>query len=281
MNFLMSFNMAMDYLETVLDTEIDEAEIFKITGYSYPMFSRIFSIFTDFTLHEYIRLRRLTKAAMEISESNIKIIDIALKYGYDSPNSFTSAFKKFHNTSPVNVRKGAAIKVFSKLRLSLSIQGGEKMNARIEVKKGFMVAGVKKENINSKLCPEVWEELFSKADYNELSSLGNKMSYGVCYDVQDVNEINYMAGFDVEDIERAKKIGLEIMEIPEAKYACIELVGKVPECIHMGWKFAMETFLPENRYKHSGSPDFEVYFEGDMYSDDYVMELWIPIIKED
>ncbi|EFM38999.1 transcriptional regulator, AraC family [[Eubacterium] yurii subsp. margaretiae ATCC 43715] len=144
MNFLMSFNMAMDYLETVLDQEVDEREILKITGYSYPMFSRIFSIFTDFTLYEYIRLRRLTKAGMEISESNIKIIDIALKYGYDSPNSFTSAFKKFHNTSPVNVRKGAPIKVFSKLRLSLSIQGGEKMNARIEVKKAFKVAGVKK-----------------------------------------------------------------------------------------------------------------------------------------
>lgn len=280
MNFLMSFNMAMDYLETVLDQEVDEREILKITGYSYPMFSRIFSIFTDFTLYEYIRLRRLTKAGMEISESNIKIIDIALKYGYDSPNSFTSAFKKFHNTSPVNVRKGAPIKVFSKLRLSLSIQGGEKMNARIEVKKAFKVAGVKKENINSKLCPEVWEELFSKADYNELSSLGNKMNYGVCYDVQDVNKINYMAGFDVEDIEKAKKLGLEIMEIPQAKYACIELVGKVPDSIHFGWKFAMETFLPENGYKHSGSPDFEVYFEGDMYSDDYVMELWIPIEKE-
>ena len=138
-----------------------------------------------------------------------------------------------------------------------------------------------KENINSKLCPEVWEELFSKADHNQLSSLGNKMSYGVCYDVQDVNKINYMAGFDVEDIEKAKKLGLEIMEIPEAKYACIELVGKVPNSIHVGWKFAMETFLPENGYKHSGTPDFEVYFEGDMYSDDYVMELWIPIVKED
>ena len=65
MNFLMSFNVAMDYLETVLDQEIDEVEILKITGYSYPMFSRIFSIFTGFTLHEYIRLRRLTKAAIK------------------------------------------------------------------------------------------------------------------------------------------------------------------------------------------------------------------------
>ncbi len=88
-----------------------------------------------------------------------------------------------------------------------------------------------------------------------------------------------MVCYDVNDKEKAKKMGLEVIEIDEAEYAVIELVGPVPECIHEGWKYAMEVFLPEQGYIHSGKPDLEAYSEGDIYSPDYKMELWIPVKK--
>ncbi len=86
-----------------------------------------------------------------------------------------------------------------------------------------------------------------------------------------------MAGFDVDNRELAIDNGLEILEIPEADYAVIPLNGKVPDCIHKGWEYVMGTFLPENSLKHAGTPDLEVYTRGDMDSDEYEMELWVPV----
>lgn len=132
MDMINSFNRTIKYIETSLTDEIDEKEISRLSGYSYAMFSRIFSILTDITLTEYIRLRKLTESAIYLRESKDKIIDIAIKYGYDSPNSFTSAFKSFHRNTPSEVRKGKPYKVFSCIQLSLSIQGGRTMDIRIE-----------------------------------------------------------------------------------------------------------------------------------------------------
>ncbi len=97
--------------------------------------------------------------------------------------------------------------------------------------------------------------------------------------MESPNVINYMVGYIVKDIDKAKSMGLDIIEVKEAEYAIVELKGVVPECIHNGWKYVMEVFFPEHGYVHSGSPDFEYYYEGDMDSKDYKMELWIPIVK--
>lgn len=84
MQMIKVFNETISYIESVLDDEIDADRVACLSSYSYAMFSRLFSILTNMTLSEYIRLRRLTKAAMEISETRDKIIDIAMKYGYES-----------------------------------------------------------------------------------------------------------------------------------------------------------------------------------------------------
>ena len=88
-----------------------------------------------------------------------------------------------------------------------------------------------------------------------------------------------MAGYIVNDVDKATSMGLDVLEVEEAEYAVVELVGSVPECIHNGWKYAIEVFFPEHGYIHSAKPDFEYYYEGDMHSKDYKMELWIPITK--
>ena len=97
--------------------------------------------------------------------------------------------------------------------------------------------------------------------------------------MESPDRINYMAGYITTDVEKAKSMGLKVLEVDEAEYAVVELTGKVPECIHVGWKYLMEVFFPEHGYIHSGKPDFEYYFEGDMYSTDYKMELWVPVVK--
>ena len=287
MNMIKSFNKTLDYIETVLDDKIDEKRITYLSGYSYPMFSRLFSILTETTLSDYIRSRRLTQAAILLRNSNEKIIDIALDFGYENSDSFGSAFKKFHGFTPSDVRNGKPFKIVSKIQLVLSVKGGRKMNVTIQKKNSFTVAGLNEQNMSSDLCTSLWEKLFCRYSHGELSKLGSGQAVGVCHDIQSLdshevensNMINYMAGYVIDDIETAERIGLDILEVKEAEYATIELKGPIPECIHEGWKYFLEVFCPENGYEHSGKPDFEYYLEGDMDSKDYRMELWIPIVK--
>ena len=251
------------------------------------MFSRLFSILTETTLSEYLRSRKLTEAAIILRDTDEKIIDVAFKFGYESSDSFGTAFKNFHGFTPSEVRNGKPFKLVSRVQLALSVRGGRSMNITIQKKKAFTVAGVNEKNINSSLCASIWQKLFSKVSYEEISKLGTGETVGVCHDIltldnHDVlgnNTINYMAGFIVNDIDKARSVDLDVLEIEETEYVIVELKGSVPECIHNGWKYVMEVFFPEHGYVHSGKPDFEYYYEGDMYSPNYKMELWIPISK--
>lgn len=279
MNLIKPFNDTIDYIERVLNDEIDEKQVAYLSGYSFAMFSRLFSILTDMTLSEYIRNRRLSEAAILLRETDKKIIDIAMNYGYESPDSFTTAFKNIHGYTPSEVRNGKPFKLVSRVQLALSVRGGRSMKITIQKKKAFIVAGINEQSINSSLCSSVWDKLYGKYSHDELASLGEGQSVGVCHDIENPGTINYMAGYIVKDANKAENMGLDILEVEEAEYAIVELTGSVPECIHNGWKYAMEVFFPEYGYVHSGSPDFEYYYEGDMDNKDYKMELWIPITK--
>ena len=279
MSIIKSFNSTIDYIETVLEDEIDEKKITHLSGYSYAMFSRLFSILTETTLSEYLRGRKLTEAAIALRDTDEKVIDIAFRFGYESSDSFGTAFKNFYGFTPSEVRNGKPFKLISRIQLALTVKGGRSMNVTIQKKGSFTVAGFNEENINSSLCPKVWNKLYEKYSQEELASLGDGESVGICHDVESPNVINYMAGYIVTDVDKAKSMGLDILEVEEAEYAIVELKGVVPECIHNGWKYVMEVFFPEHGYVHSGTPDFEYYYEGNMDSKDYKMELWIPIVK--
>ena len=251
MNIIRSFNSTIDYLETVLDDKIDEKKVTQLSGYSYSMFSRLFSILTEMTLSEYLRSRRLTEAAVILRNTNEKIIDIAFRFGYESSDSFGTAFKNFHGFTPSEVRNGKPFKLVSRVQLALSVRGGRSMNITIQKKKAFTVAGLNEQSINSSLCPSVWDKLYEKYSYDELASLGSGEIVGVCHDVENPNTINYMAAYIVNDVNKARGMGLEVLEVEETEYAVVELIGTVPECIHNGWKYAMEVFFPEHGYVHS------------------------------
>ena len=279
MNIIQSFNGTMAYIERTIETGCDEAEIARISGYSYPLFSRIFSILVGYPLNEYLRFRKLSRAAADLCNTDAKIIDIALAYGYESPDSFAAAFKKFHGVSPSAVRNGKEFKSFAPIKLSLTVNGGQTMEVKIEKKGGFTLAGIQVDADQTSDFPKVWGSLFEKASHEELAKLGNGRSFGICSEVKDGKTFTYAAAYDCRDAQKATELGLSVMHIPEAEYAVVQLKGPVPDCIHKGWKYVMETFFPEQGYCHAGTPDFEAYSEGDMYSKNYMMELWVPIVK--
>ena len=279
MNIIQSFNGTMAYIERTIETGFDEAEIARISGYSYPLFSRLFSILVGYPLNEYLRFRKLSRAAADLRNTDAKIIDIALAYGYGSPDSFAAAFKKFHGVSPSAVRNGKEFKSFAPIKLSLTVNGGQTMEVKIEKKRGFTLAGIQVDADLTSDFPKVWNSLFEKASHEELAKLGNGRSFGICSEVKDGKTFTYAAAYDCRDAQKATELGLSVIHIPEAEYAVVQLKGSVPNCIHQGWKYVMETFFPEQGYCHAGTPDFEAYSEGDMYSKNYTMELWVPIVK--
>lgn len=168
----------MDYLEQQLTGEVDMKRFQQLSGYSYPLFSRLFSILADMALAEYLRNRRLSEAVMDLRESSEKVIDIALKYGYDSEDAFSAAFKKFHGATPSEVRNGKPYRVFPKLQLSLKITGGKNMDIKIQKKPAFIVAGVLLEAIDNSKCPSAWEHLYAHHSFESLENLGSGQSFG-------------------------------------------------------------------------------------------------------
>ena len=273
------FNQTMDYLEEQLIGEVDMKRFQQLSGYSYSLFSRLFSILADMTLAEYLRNRRLSEAVTDLRGNTEKVIDIALKYGYESADAFSAAFKKFHGATPSEVRNGKPYRFFPRLQLSLKITGGKNMDIKIQKKPSFTVAGVLLEAIDNSKCPSAWEQLYATHSFESLEGLGSGQSFGVCSDVKEGEIIDYMASYDVTDKVKAEELGLSIKDISEAEYAIVPVKGAIPASIHLAWKYVLEVFFPETGYRHSGAPDFEVYFKGDMSSQDYQMELWIPVIK--
>ena len=153
---------AVDYIEENLTEELDIEDIAAKAYVSPFHFQRIFSVLCGMTVGDYIRCRRLTLAAQELSSSDIKVIDAAVKYGYDSPDSFARAFAKFHGISPSAAKeRGASLKAFAPLRIKLTLEGGNFMEYRIVEKASFTVLGVSR-SFNSdtsyREIPKFWQE---------------------------------------------------------------------------------------------------------------------------
>jgi AraC family transcriptional regulator len=136
-------NRALDYIERNLENEIDENELARLAHCSVYHFKRMFSYLADISLHEYIRRRRLSHAALELQNRSVKVIDVAIKYGYHSPDAFTRAFQIQHGVTPTELRiSNQSLKVYPPMTFRLSIGGGGPMKFRIENKEAWCRASL-------------------------------------------------------------------------------------------------------------------------------------------
>ena len=162
MNWIEGMSNAVSYIEDNLTEELTSENIAKQAFVSAFYFQKAFGMLCGFTVGEYIRLRRLTLASSELIATDEKIIDIALKYGYDSPDSFTKAFSRFHGVTPSAVRKdGAMVKSFAPLKIKFTLEGGFIMDYKIVEKAAFTVMGVSKSfkyDTGYTEIPQFWAE---------------------------------------------------------------------------------------------------------------------------
>ncbi|CDM70348.1 Transcriptional regulator, AraC family [Clostridium bornimense] len=284
MEWIDKMNSALDYIEENLDKEIDyEVVAMKACCSSYN-FQRMFSFIADVSLGEYIRRRKLTKAALELQKEGSRVLDVALKYGYESPVSFARAFTNLHGVTPSEGKKeGATLKSYPRISFKISIKGVEEMNYRIEKEKGFRLLGRKK-TISTKngenfiQIPKFWNESCEDGTCDKLMGLcddSNKAMYGVCYNFGK-DEFDYMIAVNSnKDVEEK----YEVLDVPELTWVKFECRGKMPEAQQNVWKRIFTEWLPTSGYEHDEGPEIEWYSNGDMSSDNYLSEIWIPIKK--
>lgn len=184
MDSLKRMNEAINYIEENLVDEIDCKEVAKLAFCSEYHFKRMFSFLAGISLSEYIRRRRLTLAAFELRDSSVKVIDVAMKYGYRSPDSFTRAFQQLHGITPSKARNnGHALKAYPRMTFQLSITGGKEMNYRMEEKDAFRIVGMMKRvpiifhGVNPEIAA-MWKTL-NEETIHQLKELSNVEPMGL------------------------------------------------------------------------------------------------------
>lgn len=125
MDWLTKMNDALHYIEENLEGNIDYQMAARIACCSLTRFQRMFVFVTDITVGDYVRCRKMALAARELRETNIKIVDLAVKYGYDSPDAFSRAFRAFHGVSPSDTRKTGKAKEYPPITFQINIQEGD------------------------------------------------------------------------------------------------------------------------------------------------------------
>jgi AraC family transcriptional regulator len=232
----------------------------------------------------------LTLAAAELSSGNAKVIDIAMKYGYDSPDSFTRAFRNAHGVTPRAARSpGAKLTAFPRVSFHIILKGGTGMDYRIVKKPAFDVIGKSRKfttenKENFRQIPKFWTELQGTKDYKTLIDLsGGKPGavtgggmLGVCIpnEKKDLDEFFYAIGIE----KPAGKVpaGFEVIHVPAATWAVFDTtLDDIQPC----WQKIYEEWFPSTGYEHSGSPELEVYLPGDMDNPVMKCQIWIPINK--
>lgn len=285
MGWIEGISNAIDYIEANITEELAIDDIAKQAFVSPFYFQKVFAILCGFTVGEYIRLRRLSLAGSELISTNEKIIDIAIKYGYDSPDSFTKAFTRFHGVTPTAVRKdGAIIKSFAPLKIKLSLEGAFIMDYKIIEKDEFAVIAssrvFKYENAQAEI-PKFWDEHYQSGKGEYIVGM-----YGISIDDDmGTDKFEYLIA---DDYNPSKEIaeGLIKKVIPKHTWAVFPCKGPMPQALQDVTRKIFSEWLPNCKdYEIAAGYCVEIYTDISNYpkgnqDENYYSEMWIPVKKK-
>lgn len=230
MEWLKNLSIAIDYIEDNLAEEISYEEVAKVACCSTYYFQRMFSYVAGISLSEYIRRRRMTQAAFELQSTNIKVLDVALKYGYTSPTSFNRAFQCVHGIPPVCAKsQGSVLNAYPPIKFSVKVTGGNVMSYRIEEKEAVRIVGIRlpltldmEENI--KLVPPFWSKALRSSQFPEICNLSNQSPKGVLgvTACQSSDEIYY---YIAAATDKPTPDAMFEYEIPAATWVILKVMG--------------------------------------------------------
>ena len=283
MEWLDRLNDAMTYVEENLTGEITLEGAARRAACSAYHFQRMFPYLAGVTFSEYVRRRRMSAAAMELVGGGAKILDVAARYGYESPTAFNRAFQSVHGVPPSAARtRGAELTAFPRITFTLSIKGEEAMNYRIEERAGFRVVGYgTREPMTMEDCFEK-VPLFWQRVSGDIPKLCEVMDGSTPMGVLGVSacEGGVFSGYYIAvATEKPALEGMEEYRVPAGTWAVFPCVGPMPAAMQTLQRRIISEWLPNSGYEYAAAPDIEVYFPGDQTSPDYRSEVWLPIVK--
>lgn len=284
MNILACMNATIAYIEEHLQDELHMPVIAKAAGISERDMQQVFYALTGISVAEYVRRRRLSLAGYELQKGNKSVLDVALKYGYTSPDSFARAFRQLHGMLPSEARKGGRLlKSYGRITFVLTIKGVNAMNYRIVEKEEMHIIGFKQwfsteNNRQMTEIPKMWDAVTEEMKKRITGLSNNAGVVGLCADMYD-GGFDYWIGC-MSDKECPDD--LESMTIPASTWAVFEIIGPMrplPNAMQDIWKRIYSEWLPNSGYEHAMLPEIEYYSAGDMMAEDYKSEIWIPVKK--
>lgn len=275
MEWIQIINRAIEYMENHLMEDIHCGDVAGHVHISLFHFQRLFNLLTGMTVGEYIRSRRLSLAGEELTREGTKVIDVAYKYGYNSPESFARAFVRFHGVPPGQVKKQKELKSFNRLTIKISLEGGTIMDYRIEKKHALKLlvhARTFTEESSRQGIPAFWDEYYKEGLDEKVPGC-----LGVCAQGEaGKEEFLYGIGCDAGKVPEIPQ-GFQILDIPAYTWAVFKCVGAVPDAIWNMWDCIYREWLPGADYELVQDYDMENYLPGDNKASDYVSEIWIPV----
>jgi AraC family transcriptional regulator len=284
-------NNAMVYIEEHLTDDIDYSEVSKIACCSEYHFKRMFSFLSGIGLSEYIRRRKLTLAALDLKGTNLRIIDVAVKYGYDSADAFSRAFHSMHGILPSEARSGnTQLKAYPRMTFQLSIKGGCEMNYRIVEKGPFKLVGVKKrvpiifEGVNPEIAKMT--ELLTPEVIKQLKAISNVEPTGIISAsanfpegrMEEKGELDHYIGVATSSNETAD---FDVLKIDASTWAVFESIGPFPETLQNVWGRIYSEWFPSSGYEAAPGPEILWNESPDTGNPKYRSEIWIPVKKKD
>lgn len=276
----------IDYVENHLqrkEEDIDKEEVAKIAECSFGFFQKVFSYMNGISFAEYVRSRKLTLAGYDLKSTDLKVVDISYKYGYDSPTSFSKAFQIFHGISPKEARsRDGVLKVVPKMQ----IRERQKYSWRLEQKEGFRLVGKSiavscEHNMHFRKIPEFWDECQRNGIYAKLVSMDSGTPRGLFGLFGDYDErLNEMEYSIMAISEEKLPQGFNEIYIPEATWAVFDCRGAVPWAIQKGWQYLNEEWLVKYPFRHGECPEIEWYSDQNAYDSQYLSQIWIPVIED-
>ncbi len=286
MSWTNDLNSAMDYIEENLRGKVSVAEIAKRAACSEFHLQRMFPYLTGMTLADYIRRRRMSLAALDLAAGD-KVIDVALRYGYESPTSFSRAFRDVHGVAPSDAQRGSAKLVqHPRLTFTMQVKGEKAMEYTIEERGEFRVVGYLAdgdwtlENAGEK-ATEFWTHLNEnngKKIHDALSLMdGSEPSGLLGVSFCDNGRFNgYLVGVATN---AACPEGMAERIVPAATYAVFDCTGPMPDAMQNLQHRILAEWLPSSGYEWAPLSDLEVYFGPNMTAEDYKSQVWLPIEK--
>ena len=286
MKWIEELQNAIKYIEKNINNS--DALSFKLIANqaycSESHFKKIFSILTGVSISDYIRNRRLSFAGEELILSNIKIIDLALKYGYETPESFTKAFTRFHGHTPSFVRQNrVGLKTFNPICIEISIEGGSLLDYEIidhppirmlGKSKMFNSICIEENNIN---IPSFCRDCYNDDGFRKIFTLANDDVFkgyimGFRDELENNNELRFTLGISYNG--NYVHEGLNIIDIPAMNWVKFKCVGKRPKALQDLWYRIYTEFMPFSSFEIIDNITLEVSpfdFKGE---ESY---LWMPI----